>query len=266
MQSLELAGRAAVITGAASGIGRALAMEAAAHGMAVAIADVDAERLAETETILRERQVRVLAQVVDVRSAEVVEAFAAACFETFPSIATVWANAGINRYNAATAPDFTEWNLVIDVNLRGPLHCMGAFMPRLIAQGEPAQFVITGSQASFMAAPQIGAYAATKHALWAVAETLKLELAAQDGPVGISLLAPPRTATPIIANTVERVRASGGDEEAEAFLLSLPQPDEIARYALEKAQARDFLILPHFADIAAIVATRMLPLIKGEAM
>src|SRR5262245_61633030 len=139
MASLELKGRAAIVTGAASGIGRALAMEAVSRGMSVGIADMNAEGLKATETALLERQAKVVAKVVDVRSAEQVQAFADDCAAAFPSIAEVWANAGLIKYNAATKLNLADWNLTIDVNLKGVVHCIAAFLPIMMQRNEPAQ-------------------------------------------------------------------------------------------------------------------------------
>jgi NADP-dependent 3-hydroxy acid dehydrogenase YdfG len=256
MGELELMGRTAVITGAGSGIGRALALKAAVCGMSVAIADIDAAGLAETEEMLRQRQARVLTHVVDVRSADDVEAFALACFKGFSSIAMVWANAGIIIYDSAIRPNLVAWNRVIDVNLRGVLNCQSAFLDRMIERNEPAQFVITGSQASFIVAPEIGAYAACKHGLWAIAEILRMELAADSSPVQVSLLAPPRTATAIIATTIERTRLAQGEGGVAALLASLPTPEAIADLAMSGAVAREFLLLP-FYDLQEMFLSRI---------
>ena len=260
MTKLAIEGRAAVVTGAAAGIGRALALEAGARGMQVAIADVNAQGLAETERMLTERQVRVLSRPLDIRDAEAVEAFAAACFERFGSIALVWANAGIHCYDSAIRPDLSAWNTTIDVNLRGPLHCIAAFMGRLVDRAEPARFVLTGSQGSFIAAPEIGAYVATKHALWGIADTLRMELAREGTKVGVSLLAPPRVATGIIAVTVERMRAQSGDAAVETFLNSIWQAGDIARFAIDAAIAGDYLIVPG-NEVSEMLRTRVAPLL-----
>lgn len=256
MASLELKGRAAIVTGAASGIGRALAMEAAARGMSVGIADMNAEGLKATEAALLERQAKVVARVVDVRSAEEVQAFAETCEEAFPSIAEVWANAGLIRYNSATKMNLADWTLTIDVNLRGVIHCIAAFLPILMKRNEPAQFVATGSQASFMVAPEIGVYSATKHGVWAIAEGMRQELAMEKSPVQVSMLAPPRTATGLISTTIERTRAAKGDEGVQALLDVTPTPEAIARFAMDKAEQREFLILPEFQDVRDFISNR----------
>jgi NADP-dependent 3-hydroxy acid dehydrogenase YdfG len=244
VQPLELRGRAAIITGAASGIGRALAFEAVSRGMGVGIADSDVSALAATAAALKERDAQVLARVVDVRDANALESFAAECFATFSSVAAVFANAGVIRYGETSRPNLTDWNLVIDVNLRGVVHCLASAVGRMLERGEPAQFVITGSQASFIIAPEIAAYAATKHALWAIAEVLQMELMQTDSPVRASLVAPPRIATGILKTTLERVRAREGEAAAQAFFASLMTPESVATLILDKARSREFLILP----------------------
>ena len=256
MAKLELGGRAAIVTGAASGIGRALAMEAAARGMSVGIADQDSNGLKATEQALLDRNVKVVARVIDVRAPEQVDDFAAACAEAFPSIAEVWANAGLIRWNSALKINLADWNLTFDVNLRGVVHCLASFLPLLVERNEPAQFVMTGSSASFMVAPEIAAYCASKHAVWAIAEGVKAELALANTPVQVSMLAPPRTATGLIAATLQRTREAKGDEGVQDLLNSIPTPEVIAKYAMDKAEQRDFLIMPKFEEARATVAKR----------
>ena len=262
MAELKIQERAAVVTGAASGIGRALALEAGRRGMHVAIADVNAAGLAETEHALNERQVRTLAQVLDVRDSAAVDAFAAACFARFDSVALVWANAGINCYDSAIRPDLEKWNTALNINLRGPLNCMAAFVGRMVDRGEPAGFIITGSQASFVAAPELGAYVAAKHAVWGMVDCLRLELEQAGSVVRASLLAPPRVATGIIAVTTERVRAVGGDEAVADFLKSIMQPEEIATIAMDAAIAGEPLIVPG-NEIAGMLRPRVAPLLNA---
>jgi NADP-dependent 3-hydroxy acid dehydrogenase YdfG len=265
MAKLELAGRAAIVTGAASGIGRALAMEAATRGMSVGIADVNAEGLAATEAALVARQAKVVSRAIDVRSAEQVEEFAGVCADAFPSIAEVWANAGLIRYNSALQMNLADWMLQIDVNLRGVIHCVAAFLPRLVARNEPAQLIMTGSQASFLVAPEIAAYSASKHAVWAIADGVRMELAMEGSPVQVSMLGPPRTATGLITTTLERTRAAKGEEGVQELLASIPTPEFIARYAMEKAEQREFLILPEFKDVHSTISNRFNAVIETGA-
>ncbi len=260
MEPLELRGRTAVITGAASGIGRALAHDAVTRGMSVAIADVDEAGLMATAEALRERQGRVLPMVVDVRSAEAVERFAEACFAEFASIAVVFSNAGVLRRSSAAAFNLADWNYVLDVNLGGMAHCAAAFVPRMVARAEPAQFVMTGSQASFMAVPNMAGYVASKHAIWGLADVLRVDLEAAQSPVGVSMLAPPRVATAIVSQSVDMVRESQGDEAADTFWRDMVQPEFVAALTLDKAAAREFFILPS-DDFKPGFKARVAPLI-----
>jgi short-subunit dehydrogenase len=132
-------------------------------------------------------------------------------------------------------------------------------------RNEPAQFIATGSQASFMVAPEIGVYSATKHGVWAIAEGMKQELAMEGSPVQVSMLAPPRTATGLIATTIERTRAAKGEEGVQALLDVTPTPEAIARYAMDKAEQRDFLILPEFKDVQGHISNRFKAVIDAGA-
>jgi NADP-dependent 3-hydroxy acid dehydrogenase YdfG len=241
---LELPGRCAVITGAASGIGAALAREAAAAGMSLALCDVSAESLASLADELRAGGADVLAEVVDVSSAQAVAAFADKTRAAFPSIAVVFANAGLMRPDSAVRPNLQVWNLTVGVNLMGVLNTVAAFLPQLVERAEPAQFVITASQAAFAAGRTISAYCATKSALWAFSEALAAELAAETEAVKASLLAPGRVASGITMATRERTRAVGGDDAAAAYERLLMPANVLAGFALDQARQRRFWILP----------------------
>lgn len=254
--TLEVLGRTAIVTGAAAGIGRALALEAARAGMTVAICDVAADGLAETASLLRDAGAEVLSRTVDVRDAAALRSFADAC-SGLPEIAMVWANAGVLHRSSTLEPDLEKWAFVLDVNLKGAIYTMAAFVPLLLAQNRPAQFIFTGSLASFVAAPEIGCYVASKHALWGLADTLRIELAEAGAPVGVSLFTPQRVATDIIAASVEKARQSGGEEGVRSFLTGLPTPEQVAGFAWQRAVAGDALILPDPKDAAPMLQERL---------
>lgn len=241
---LELRNRAAIITGAASGIGRALAYDCASRGMQVCIADFNAAGLEETENELKKRQAKVLSRVVDVRSAEGIEEFVAASFKEFPSVALAFANAGVIRYSSTIRPVMEDWKFQIDINLWGVIHMLNAVVPRMADKNEPAQFVMTGSQASFVTAPEIAAYCAAKHGVWGIATVLDAELKAANSPVGVTMLAPPRVATGIVSTSKERVRAAQGDKAADEFFASLMTPEFVAKLTIDKAVERNLYALP----------------------
>ena len=236
MTDLDLKGRTAVVTGAGDGIGRALALKAAAEGMALALCDVDADRLAQTAAMAQ--GAAVASAVLDVRDAPALQRFAAA---TPGSIALMFANAGLLRPGPVLSQPAAEIQLMLEVNVMGVVNALQAFLPRMTAQTQPSRAVITGSQASFVLFANNGAYCATKHALLALAESLAQELAAT--PVGVSLLAPGAVATAIHGEATSPNAAAAMPAEAAAAI------------AFAGARRGDFLISTH-ADLATRLAVR----------
>lgn len=242
---LEFAGRAAVITGAGSGIGRALALHAARLDMQLALADIDAGALAAVESEAKALGASAIAAVVDVRNRAQLDAFATQVFATFDSVALVFANAGVMRAATSWLQPAADWELIVDVNLKGAGHTAAAFMPRLIAQDTAAQVIFTGSTSAFLPRPQLSAYSCTKHALWGLAEAMQLELRMQEAKVGVSFLAPAgvRTAIASVAST-----APGGEmQESIRSLIDAygMAPEELAERTFTALREQKFWILPH---------------------
>jgi NADP-dependent 3-hydroxy acid dehydrogenase YdfG len=242
---LELAGRTAVITGAGSGIGRALALHAARRSMHLALADIDADALAAVAGETATLGATTLTEVLDVRQRPALDAFAARVYAAFDSVALVFANAGVMRAATSWLQPASDWELVVDVNLKGAGHTAAAFMPRLIAQDEPAQVIFTGSTSAFLPRPQLSAYSCTKHALWGLAEAMQLELRMLEAKVGVSFLAPAGVRT-AIADAPSN--APGGEMQdsirslIDAYGMA---PEELAEKTFAAVCARNFWILPH---------------------
>ena len=169
----------AVVTGAASGIGRALATALAAEGRTVYAADIS-----PIEDIAVGSRIRAVA--VDVSDPAQMERLA----ETASDARLVCLNAGITgeTMGAPWEAPMDEWERVLHVNVLGVVNGLRAFVPRLLATGEPAHVLITASLAGLVTFPTGGAYAATKHALVAVAEQTALTLAGSD--IGVTVLCP----------------------------------------------------------------------------
>ncbi|MBW8812907.1 MAG: SDR family NAD(P)-dependent oxidoreductase [Caulobacterales bacterium] len=214
MTELSLQGRTAVITGAASGIGRALALKAAAEGMALAICDTDAAGLEATADAARTAGAEVATAVLDVRDPAALAVFAG---RTQGSIALVFANAGIARRRPISTQFLDELRLIFEINVLGAIATVQAFLPRLTAQAERSQVAITGSQASLVIFDGIGAYTASKHALLPLAEALAAELA--ETPVGVSLIAPGGVATAILGKGVASASPTVMPAERAADLI-----------------------------------------------
>jgi NAD(P)-dependent dehydrogenase (short-subunit alcohol dehydrogenase family) len=252
----DFQGRVAVVTGAASGIGRALALRAADEGMSVVVADVDEKNLDETLGLVMKRGVSAIAVATDVRKAESVEALAEATLSEFAKVHLVFNNAGVLLSGRAWERSADDWEWVLGVNLFGCIHGARVFLPIMIDQAEPAHMVNTASVGGVLVGPFLGPYIVSKHAVAALSETLYLELESLDAPVGVSCLCPGAVDTGITSS--ERIRpadkgsASPLASEAErAFAKGLTAgiatgmlADELAGHAFKGVREGRFWIFP----------------------
>jgi len=194
----DLSGKTAAVTGAASGLGRAMALAFAKEGMRLALADVDEKGLAETARMVNGASW----MRVDVSKAADVDAFAASLKE----VHVVCNNAGVSPLGPLWENTVGDWQWALGVNLWGVIHGVRAFVPRLVAQDE-GHVVNTASVAGLISPPGMGIYNVTKHAVVALSETLHHDLRAQGSPVGVSVLCPAYVPTGIADS--ERNRPSG---------------------------------------------------------
>lgn len=236
-QAIDPAGRTAVVTGVASGIGRALALKAARLGMAVAGCDRDAVGLETLRTDLDAIGTPHDLRVADVSAPEDMTDLARAV-DAMPPVALLFANAGLLRKGAVLDLPLDDWQALISVNLFGVVNTLQAFVPAMIAHGLPAQAIVTGSTGSMVTAPGLAAYCATKHALWPMVEALREEL--EGTQVGASLLMPGAVATAIFSSA-----DPGRTRPADSM-----DPDDLAEIAFEEALADRAKILTHpdYAD------------------
>ncbi len=253
----EFQGNVAVITGAASGIGKGLARQCAAEGMRVVLADVDEEGLGEIRSELEKRGTEVLAVPTDVRQAENIDALAAASLEKFGAVHLVFNNAGVLLSGFAWERTDDDWRWVLDVNLFGVINGVRSFMPILLDQGGPGHIVNTASVGGLMAGPFLSPYVVSKHAVVALTESVYHELATLDTQVGISVLCPGPIATGI--GDSERIRPADQSDtralESEAEkeydsrlssgILSGMEPDEVGRIVFEGLRDDRFWIYTH---------------------
>ncbi len=182
------AGKVAVVTGAASGIGLALARRFAGAGLSIVLADIETGALEVAEREIAELGVPTLAVVTDVSSATAVEALAQATVDRFGGVHLVCNNAGVGGFGDAWLGPIETWDWVLGVNLWGVIHGCRAFLPRLIASGG-GHIVNTASIAGLY--PGIGpTYDASKHAVVALTENLHFYAQTSMLPVGVSVLCP----------------------------------------------------------------------------
>lgn len=206
----DIAGKVAVVTGGASGIGRGIAEALIEEGATVVIADIERGALDAAVKELRslsEAESRVEGHIVDVTKIESVEALRDAVLAQFGRVDIVVNNAGVGPFARIKDLTLTDWEWVLSVNLWGVVHGITAFLPVLEANPDGGHILNTGSVASFSAAPNGGTYNASKFAVAAITDTLALELDEDGSKVHVTLLAPGTVSTNI--GTSSRNRPAG---------------------------------------------------------
>jgi NAD(P)-dependent dehydrogenase (short-subunit alcohol dehydrogenase family) len=255
----------AVVTGGASGFGRALGERCAARGFDVALLDLDGERAAtEAAALGDEHGVGAVGIPVDVTDASSVEAAAGQVRERFGSAELVVSNVGVQLFGAVETFTDDEWRWVLDVNVIGSARVARAFLPLLRAATD-AHLVFTTSSSILDPASRLGAYQASKFAVWGLAETLRLELA-PDG-IEVSVVLP----SGMISRHLETSEAAqpeairrpiGAEDDFTAMVESNPTmasmlatPEEAAHGVLEAVLSGERYVITH-GDLTGAVAAR----------
>jgi NAD(P)-dependent dehydrogenase (short-subunit alcohol dehydrogenase family) len=180
----------AVVTGAGSGIGRALAMACAQRGMAVVAADIEEPALRQTLQLLQAQGVPCISHLCDVVSEAQVQALADASWSAYGRVDWLFNNAGVAVLGPVWKATLDDWSWVLGVNLMGVVHGLRAFVPRMLEAGAPAHVVNTASAAGLATLAGSGVYCASKHAVVALSECLQHDLRAAGAPIGVSVLCP----------------------------------------------------------------------------
>ena len=241
-------GRVAIITGGASGIGRALAEELVAHGCRVVLADINGAQAEQVAAGLRARGAAAESAPVDVRDAEAVRALVEKVGRE-GRLDYLFNNAGVATFGEARDMALADWNRIIDVNLRGVVNGVVAAYPLMIRQGG-GHIVNTASAAGLAPTPSATAYAMTKHAVVGLSTSLRGE-AARFG-VRVSAVCPGFIDTPL----KDSLQLLNCDRETalRAFPLKLHPADECARVVLRGvARNRPIIVVTSFARLAWLV-------------
>jgi NAD(P)-dependent dehydrogenase (short-subunit alcohol dehydrogenase family) len=234
--------RVAVVTGAASGIGRAMAVRFAAEGMRVALADVEAAPLAAAVEEIRASGGQAIGVETDVRFESQVQALANAALAEFGAVHLVCNNAGVETGGPFAEIPSSAWKWVLDVNVLGVVHGCRVFLPLLRAQDE-GHIVNTGSGASFSAQlPTFAPYIASKFAVLGLSESLDMELRAAGENIGVTLLEP-----------IARTNMSTAERNRPADVPSSEGVSPLRTAVMASMGATDEKLTTTAADIADLV-------------
>ena len=262
-------GKVAVITGAASGIGRAMAETFAGEGAAVVVADLEGGPAESVAASIRDAGGDALAVTVDLSDVGAVERLATTTIDRYGHVDVLCNNAGVSTFNLMRDQTLDDWRWVVDVNLWGVVHGIHTFVPIMRGQGTPGHVVSTASIGGLLTGTAfIGPYCATKAAVVSISETLVQELAVDQTPIGVSVLCPSSVDTKVMESERNRPAARGVEhrtEMAESVRTMIREgftgptgqtPAQVAERVLQAVRNGEFWIITH-DDLLPTVEARV---------
>jgi NAD(P)-dependent dehydrogenase (short-subunit alcohol dehydrogenase family) len=263
----DFAGKTAVITGAASGIGQAIAERCAQEGMKVVLADIEEGALQQTARELKEKGTSLLAIRTDVSKMGDVETLAKRTVEEFGAVHLLFNNAGVQVGAAGSKAiwedTIADWEWVLGVNLWGVIYGIRSFVPLMIQQGTECHITNTASVGGVTSGSELGIYRITKSGIIMLSETLYHQFKFRDIPIGVSVLFPGFVRSRL--NDAERNRppALQNLQNRDPLTSQESAVDEVLRTLAEKAMAPE-----HFADLVfkAIQENKLYVLTHPEFM
>jgi len=255
----EFRNKVAVITGAASGIGRAIAGRCVNEGMKVVLADIEDLALAKAEQELKASGASVLAVRTDVSKADEVETLAQKTLDAFGAVHLLFNNAGVGAGSTIWESTLADWQWVIGVNLWGVIHGIRIFVPLMLSQDTECYIVNTASIAGLLPYHPTCTYQVTKHAVVALSENLYYSLAKRNAKIKTSVLCPGWVKTQILdcgrnrpaelQNEPMNAQLEQEDEAVKQMFLHAIEagvsPHQVADDVFKAIQAEQFYILTH---------------------
>jgi NAD(P)-dependent dehydrogenase (short-subunit alcohol dehydrogenase family) len=265
--------KTAVVTGAASGIGRAIAERCVQEGAHVVLADIEAPALQETERALTALGGQVLAVQTDVADSQAIARLADAAYARFGAVQLLFNNAGVAAGSTVWESTLADWQWVIGINLSGVFYGIREFVPRMLAQNGECHIINTASMFGLISGSNAGVYKATKHAVVSLSETLCCELADRNSKIKVSVLCPAwvrtrilqseRNRDPALQNPpVARTQQAAG-EDFQKLVDNGMAPQEVAGHVFDAIRNEQFYILPH-PEWKALIEQRMQNILQGK--
>ena len=270
----NLGGKVAVVTGAGSGIGKAMAERFVAEGMRVVLADLDEVRLRNVESQLNESGGDVFPVAVDTALEESVQSLTQKALDRYGAIHVMCNNAGVVGTGDPWSGPMSVWEWVVGINLYGVVHGIRAVLPIMQEQGE-GHIVNTASMAGLVAMPGAAPYNVTKHGVVALSEGLFIELKSVGSPVGVSVLCPGFVRTELMEKMTwadrlgEQPAATSNpigqmmDQALKDGVENGISPVDVAGRVVDAIRADQFWILTH-RDFDEIVTDRFRKAIAQE--
>lgn len=254
----EFKGKVAVITGAASGIGRGIAERCAQEGMKVVLADIEEKVLTQTEEEMKTAGAVVLAVLTDVSKASDIEALAQKTLHAFGTVHLLCNNAGVGGGTSIWESTLADWEWVIGVNLWGVIYGVRTFVPIMLEQDTEGHIVNTASVAGLVSYRGFGIYKVTKHGVVTLSETLYHELGQREAKIKVSVLCPGFVNTQIMDSVRNRPIALQNEPVKEplspevemrrqAWLQAVQEgmsPQQVADCVFQAIRDEKFYILP----------------------
>ena len=270
----DVSGKTAVVTGAASGMGLAMAHSFANAGMSVVLADIEATRLTAAVEAMTAAGHRVIGVPTDVSKEDQIQALAEATLDTFGSVHVVCNNAGIGIGGTVEEMSLDDWKWTIDVDLWSVVYGVRTFLPMLKKQGE-GHITATSSMAGLVSGPVLGAYHVAKHGVVALMDTVRIELKIAKSDVRASVLCPGPIDTDITRSARNRppeLSEHASSEIEERFWNNLSaelargmDPAEVGDLVLDAIQNERFWILTHPNEFIPLVERRLESIKKDHA-
>ncbi len=239
---MEITGKKVLITGAASGIGRATAFKMADRGAHLFLADINADGLEEVRRGIEERGGDVcLARALDVSNYEAMRALAEEVHSGFGPLDILANIAGVALFSQVEDMTHDQWQRVVNVNMWGPFHGIECFVPEMVRAGRGGHILTVSSTAGIIGLPWHVAYAGTKHALVGASEVLLFDLRKHN--IGVSVVLPGAVKTGLVETTVINADEEACRKGRALFARHALAPERVADLTVDAIEKNKFMVI-----------------------